>query len=85
MNNFEPYHGQNEWDSCHSAISYTVKKAGDVFLPSQLHTIFKLSRRENPYIVVPMQEKDFLDFKGLSVNVRVLRERDTEQGDEAVD
>lgn len=85
MNNFEPYHGQNEGDSCHSTISYAVKKAGDVFVPSLLHSIFKLARWENPYIVVPMQAKDFLDFKGLSVNMRVLKERDAEQGDEAVD
>lgn len=40
---------------------------------------------KNPYIVVPKQVKDFLDFKGLSVNMGVLKERYTEQGDDAVD
>lgn len=81
MNYFEPYHGQNEGDSCRSTISYAVKKGGDVFVPSLLHSIFKLARRENPYIVIPMQAKDFLDFKfkGLSVNMRDLKERDAEQ------
>lgn len=56
---FEAYHGQNEGDSCHSAISYAVKQAGDIFVPSQLYPIFRLARRENPYLVCQLEYQDF--------------------------
>lgn len=31
-----PGPGQNEGDSAHSAISYALKKSGDIFFPSQI-------------------------------------------------
>lgn len=76
---FEPYHGQNEGDSCHSAISYAVQKAGDIIIPSQLHPIFRLARRNDPYKVIPLQSCDFLDFKKLSKDLRILQEREIEE------
>lgn len=44
---FEANHGQSEGDSVHSAISYAVSKAGDIFVPSQLYPIFRLARRNH--------------------------------------
>lgn len=75
---FEAYHGQNEGDSCHSAISYAIKQAGDTFIPSQLHPIFRLARRDKPYSVHVLQYNDFIDFKGLSKELRILKERDVQ-------
>lgn len=69
---FEPYHGQNEGDAC------AIQKAGDIMVPSQLHPIFRLARRGNPYKVVPLQSQDFLDFKQLSKDLRILKEREIE-------
>lgn len=48
---FTTNHGQNEGDSAHSAISYSIKKAGEVFLPSQFIPIFRLARPSKPYEV----------------------------------
>lgn len=59
---FETSHGQNEGDSVHSSISYAIKHAGNIFIPSQLHPIFKLARKQHPYKVCPLQYNDFLDF-----------------------
>lgn len=81
---FEPFHGQNEGDSCHSAISCAIQKAGDVLVPSQLHPIYRLSRSSNPYNVVPLEFYDFLDFKKLSKDIRLLQERDVEGSTEVV-
>lgn len=47
-------------------------------VPSQLHPIFRLARRGNPYKVVPLQSQDFLDFKQLSKDLRILKEREIE-------
>nr|CAH7712759.1 unnamed protein product [Callosobruchus chinensis] len=69
---FESYHGQNEGDSAHSAISFALKKAGEVCVPSQLPPIFRLARRRQPYIVTQMNYKQFLDFKGVAKNLRIL-------------
>lgn len=63
---FETNHGQCEGDSAHSAIGHALKKAGDLFLPSQVATVMSLARPQKPYIIKQMQYKDFFDFKGLS-------------------
>lgn len=73
---FESYHGQNEGDSVHSCISNAISHAGDLFMPSQLHTIFKLARRKNPYNVIPLEFNDFYNFKKLSQDLRILPSRD---------
>lgn len=39
---FEPYHGQNEGDSVHSAVNTALAAAGDVFVPSQIASIIRL-------------------------------------------
>ncbi|KAG5876383.1 hypothetical protein JTB14_022653 [Gonioctena quinquepunctata] len=71
---FESYHGQNE----HSCISNAVSHAGDLFVPTQLHTIFKLARRQRPYDVFPLGFEDFIDFKKLSLDLRILKSRETD-------
>jgi len=72
---FETNHGQNEGDSAHSAIGHAVKTAGDLFLPSQLTTIFALARPKQPYMVHSLQWDDFFDFKTLSKDLRILEAR----------
>lgn len=69
---FEPYHGQNEGDSAHSAISSALGTAGCVFVPSELKAIIRLARRRHPYVVHSMENSDFLDFMRLAKQVRVL-------------
>lgn len=69
---FETNHGQNEGDSAHSAIGHALKRAGDLFLPSQVATVMALARPQQPYIVHEMQYGDILDFKGFSKDLRIL-------------
>lgn len=63
---YEPTHGQNEGDSAHSTIEYAIRKAGDIFLPSQLGPITRLSRKDKTYIVHQLNLEDFLEFTTLS-------------------
>lgn len=72
---FESFHGQSEGDSCHSTISTAVSQSGDIFVPTQLIPIFRLARRKQPYIVSQLEHSDFLDFKKLSQNLRILNIR----------
>ena len=77
---FETYHRQNEGDSAHSAINHPLKSAEDVFHPLELGPIFKLARP--PYIVHQLDFDDFLDFKTLSKDLRILnapRQTDTDE------
>ncbi|CAG9818216.1 unnamed protein product [Phaedon cochleariae] len=78
---FESYHGQNEDDSAHSAISYAMKHAGNLFIPSQLYPVFKLARKQQPYDLIPLQFDDILDFKTLSKELRILNIKTTETGE----
>ena len=71
---FESFHGQNEGDSVHSAIATAMKRSGDLFVPSQLVPVFSLARRQQN-IVHQLQFEDFLDFKTLSQDLRVLNSR----------
>lgn len=77
---FESNHGQSEGDSAHSAIHTAIATAGDIFEPSQLHPIIKLARRKQPYLVKPMNSSDFIDFKKLSQDLRILTVRVSEKG-----
>ncbi|CAG9762540.1 unnamed protein product [Ceutorhynchus assimilis] len=77
---FEPYHGQNEGDSAHSAIDNAVKRSGDLFLPSQLAPILKLARRNNPYIVHLLTSDDFINFKKLSQDLKIVSARKDDAG-----
>lgn len=78
---FEPYHGQNEGDSAHSAISSALSLAGDVFVPSELIPIIKLARHKKPYSVHYLESKDFSDFKSMAKDLRVLSVRQDDNGD----
>lgn len=75
-----PNHGQSEGDSAHSAITYAMKKAGDVFVPSQLIPIFKLARRSKPYEVMVLSHADFVNFKKLSTDLGLLSIRSDDNG-----
>lgn len=73
---FEPNHGQNEGDSVHSAIGQAITQAGDLFVPSQLTPIISLARRRQPYHVHPMETQDFLDFKDVAKELKLLGVRE---------
>lgn len=75
-----PNHGQSAGDSAHSAISYALKKAGDVFIPAQLVPIMRLARIDQPYRVFPLIHTDFLDFKKLSTDIQLLSLRKDDTG-----
>lgn len=79
---FAPNHGQNEGDSAHSAISYALKHAGEIFIPSQLYPVFRLARRKQPYEVHPLKFKDFFNFKKLSQDLRILSIRKDDLGED---
>lgn len=78
---FESFHGQNEGDSAHSAVSTTLVNAGDLFIPSQLYPVIRLARRKQPYIIHPLQHNDFLNFKKLAKELRILTIRTSETGE----
>lgn len=80
LNFFETNHSQSEGDSAHSAISTAIKNTGDLYVPAQLVPIIRLARRKNPYIVHSLQFSDFLDFKTLSQNLRILNRRNDDNG-----
>lgn len=77
---FESSHGQNEGDSAHSAICRAIRGAGDIFVPTQLHPVIKLARRQQPYTVISMNWKDFKDFKLYSKTLRILKVRTSDSG-----
>lgn len=77
---FEPYHGQNEGDSAHSAIQTSISAAGDLFVPSQLIPVIRLARHKKPYIVQTLESQDFLDFKGMAKDLRILSVRQDDNG-----
>lgn len=62
-------HTQNEGDSVHATIEKQVKrtlKSGPIFLPSQYITAIACAKRNsNPYKVIEMCHKDFLELKNL--------------------
>lgn len=55
-------HSQMECDSVHASIE-TAKKITPVYVPSQWCTLIALSRKQNPYITVPMKYNHVIDFK----------------------
>lgn len=77
---FTTNHGQCEGDSAHSAISYAIKKAGELFIPSQLIPVFRLARRAKPYEVHALGFSDFFDFKKFSEDLRVRSIRIDDEG-----
>lgn len=72
---FVPYHGQNEGDSAHSVISNAIKRAGPLYIPSQLNPTIKLARRKHPYSISELNYNDFLNFKEMAHSMRVLSVR----------
>ena len=76
---FATSHGQCEGDSMHSTIERAVRRAGDIFVPTQLATIIRMARKE-PYIVHEVQSSSILDWKSLSQQQRILRVRTSDEG-----
>ncbi|CAH0550293.1 unnamed protein product [Brassicogethes aeneus] len=79
---FSPNHGQSEGDSAHSAITHAIKKAGDLFTPSQLVPVFRLARQNNTYKVYQLNYDDFLDYKKLSEDLRIKSIKKDDAGNE---
>lgn len=79
---FETNHGQNEGDSCHSAISSAVGAEGEILVPSKLPSVIVKARVDHPYKVHPMCYSKFYDFKSFSQNLSLLsiRRNDDKSG-----
>lgn len=77
---FEPYHGQNEGDSAHSAISTALGTAGNISVPSELKTVIRLARKNQPYVVHSMENCDFPDFIRQVKQLRILTVRKDDEG-----
>lgn len=67
---FEPYHGQNEGDSAYSSINAALKVAGDVYVPSELKSIIRLSRRKTPYKSWKCTQHRLFGFYGPGQNTK---------------
>ena len=57
-----------ESDSIHSAVEH-AKKNTKVYHPSHWDTIISMARKRNPYIVIPLNYRDFYDLKELRKNL----------------
>ena len=78
---FETNHGQSEGDAMHSTIERAMRKVGEMFVPSQLVTLIKMSRSTpRPYNVRAIQSSDINDWKTYSQGRGILRVRSTEAG-----
>ena len=65
---FERGHSEMESDSIHSAVEH-AKKNTKVYHPSHWDTIISMARKRNPYIVIPLNYRDFYDLKELRKNL----------------
>ena len=68
----------------HSTVERMLKRSGNVFLPSQISTIIRLSRHK-PYDVYDVQTEDIKDWKAYSVGLGILRTRIADDGVTAID
>ena len=73
----ESGHTQMECDSMHSAIEFAKKKT-EIYIPSQWITIIRMTRRKNPYYVVPLQYEDIYDFKEVTKSTLKYSKVDSE-------
>nr|CAH7753157.1 unnamed protein product [Callosobruchus chinensis] len=73
-------YGKNEGDSAHSAITSAMNKAAEIMVPSQLIPVCRLARKKNPYSVHALATEDFLDFKSLATDLRLLSVRQDDDG-----
>jgi hypothetical protein len=56
-------HTEMECDSMHSAIESSKKYGQKVNIPDDWHNIIRAARKRQPYVIVPLEYSDFLDFK----------------------
>ena len=77
---YETGHGQYEGDSVHSTIERSLKRAGNLYVPSQLETVIRLARK-NPYNVIVVQKSDVRDWKSYSRQIGILRVHETVDGE----
>ena len=61
----ESGHTSMEVDSVHSAIEH-AKKSVDVFISENWHTVVQMARRKHPYSIIPMHNKDIINFEVMS-------------------
>lgn len=73
----ETGHTQMECDSIHAAIEF-AKKHTPIYIPSEWHTVIRMARKKNPYVVTPLQYDDIVDFKKMTKNEMKFSKVDTE-------
>jgi hypothetical protein len=67
---FERGHSEMEADSIHSSIE-RAKRSTKVYHPSQWDTVVSMARKRNPYIVIPLNYRDFQDLKALKTDLNM--------------
>ena len=72
----ETGHTQMECDSMHSAIEHAKSKT-NIYAPCQWENVMILARRHNPYIIVSLTHKDFIDLKKLEEDLDINFQIDT--------
>ena len=87
---FETYHGQSEGDSMHSVIERAMRRAGNLYLPSQLAAVCRTARKRRnskdphrvitPYEVEEVSTEDILDWKEHSGSMGFLRCKEAADG-----
>lgn len=75
-------HTQNEGDTVHSIIEKSMKrskKSGPIYVPDQLVTIIRNSKKTgNPFVVKELSFKDFIDLKSLTDEIGYNCQKNTE-------
>ena len=66
----EKGHTQNEGDSMHAAIECAAKDKKPIYSTAEWAPTIRMARPKRPYIVKEMSLTDFLDFKGLSLQIK---------------
>ena len=56
-------HTSMEVDSMHSAIETSKKYGQNVYIPEDWYNIIRSARRKTPYVIVPIEYDEFMDFK----------------------
>jgi hypothetical protein len=62
----EKGHSEMESDSIHAAVEF-AKKRTKIYVPSQWDTVIAMTRKTNPYLVVPVKYTDFYNLKEFCV------------------
>ena len=73
----ETGHTEMEVDSMHAAIEF-AKRNLPIHTPSDWHTVLRSARRKHPYVVIPLENESFIDFKKLAKESTTFAKKDSD-------